>query len=104
MNPYYFYPGYVQQIPQQAQYEVPYDYQYQQQEQDEIGRQQFQNFGGFERRIRNLERQNQEQAREITRLNRVVERHTARLNRLNQRLRVVENRLNIPFLAGEDGF
>ncbi|MES9804585.1 hypothetical protein, partial [Priestia megaterium] len=75
----------------------------QQQEQEEFERQQPQSLGGFERRIRNLERQNQQQAREIARLNQIVESHTFRLNRLNQRLRVVENRLNIPF-ASQDGF
>ncbi|MGG3197204.1 hypothetical protein [Priestia aryabhattai] len=102
MNPYNYYPGY---ITQQTEYYIPYDYEpyTQQQEQEEFERQQPQSLGGFERRIRNLERQNQQQAREITRLNQIVERHTFRLNRLNQRLRAVENRLNIPFTS-HDGF
>ncbi|MGG3197559.1 hypothetical protein [Priestia aryabhattai] len=102
MNPYNYYPGY---IPQQTEYYIPYDCDLytQQQEQEEFDRQQPQSLGGFERRIRNLERQNQQQAREITRLNQIVERHTFRLNRLNQRLRAVENRLNIPFTS-HDGF
>ncbi|MEH7312698.1 hypothetical protein COJ92_23890 [Priestia megaterium] len=102
MNPYSYYPGY---IPQQTEYYIPYDCELytQQQEQEEFERQQPQSLGGFERRIRNLERQNQQQAREIARLNQIVELHTFRLNRLNQRLRVVENRLNIPF-ASQDGF
>jgi uncharacterized coiled-coil protein SlyX len=102
MNPYYFNPGY---IPQQVDYSVQQYYPpYVPQHEEYDERQQLQNLGGFERRIRTLERQNEEQVREITRLNRVVERHTDRINRLNQRLRNVERRLNIPFTASQDGF
>ncbi len=104
VNPYYFYNGYVQQQTPYQNYDytsysyMPY------QEQTAGDRQQLLNLGGLERRVRNLERQNELQAQEITRLNRVVERHTNRLNRLNQRLRTVERRLNIVIAAAEDGF
>ncbi|QJX74695.1 hypothetical protein FDZ14_00315 (plasmid) [Priestia megaterium] len=50
----------------------------------------------LKKRIRNLKKQNKQQALEILRLNKVVERHTDRINRLNQRLHNVERILNVP--------
>ena len=101
MYPYGYYPEY---LPVQPETYVPYEYSYiEQPDVYDIDRQPPQ-FQGLERRIRQLERQNDQQSREITRLSQTVERHTRRLNRLNQRLRAVENRLQIPFSAQEDGF
>lgn len=137
MNPYGYYPEYVpqQQVeynPEQLEYvsqQDPYYSQYplnpsiQQYEQVDIVRQPTNQ--ALEKRVRQLEKQNEEQVRELTRLNQEITRlnreihrinqeiirlnqndllHTRRLNRLNQRLRAVENRLNIPFAASEDGF
>lgn len=99
MYPYGYYPEY---IPVQPEAYAPYDYSYTEQlDTYEIDRQRPQE---LERRIRQLERQNEIQSREITRLNREVERHSRRLNRLNQRLRDIENRLRIPFSPLVDGF
>ncbi|MGV3467046.1 MAG: hypothetical protein ACO1OT_17350 [Heyndrickxia sp.] len=51
----------------------------------------------LQRRVTQLERENNLQDREIEQLRR-------RLQRVNQRLRTVENRLNIPFTPFEGGF
>ncbi|TWI58158.1 hypothetical protein [Halalkalibacter nanhaiisediminis] len=128
MNPQYFYQGYV---PQQIDYSM-YDHYYpyvqqehlhqQQPDQEEFMRQPPQS---IERRVNQLERQNERQIAELTRQNQEIRRineeinrinqevirlnrndeiHTGRLNRLNRRLRQVENRLGIPFSGAEDGF
>jgi len=51
----------------------------------------------LQRRVNQLERQNETQERAINQLQR-------RLQRVNQRLRTVENRLNIPFTPFEGEF
>ena len=104
MYPYGYYPEY---LPVQSETYVPYDYSYTDQQDVydvyDIDRQRPQ-IQDLERRIRQLERQNEIQSREITRLNQTVERHSRRLNRLNQRLRAIEDKLRIPFSPLEDGF
>ncbi|MTT33216.1 hypothetical protein GMB86_14550 [Terrilactibacillus sp. BCM23-1] len=97
MNP--FYPEYV---PEQTSQYIDYN-SYAQPEQEILDRQ-FQLPQSFERRIRQLERENERQTREINQLRQENERQNRRLNRLNQRLRAVEARLAIPFYATDDGF
>ncbi|MFD2615998.1 hypothetical protein [Terrilactibacillus laevilacticus] len=99
MNPYQFYSEYD---PEQTSQYIDYN-PYVQPEQESIERQ-FQLPQSLDRRIRQLERANEQQTREINRLRQENERQNRRLNRLNQRLRVVEARLAIPFQATEDGF
>ncbi|WP_027724346.1 hypothetical protein [Tuberibacillus calidus] len=66
-----------------------YPYSYPQQEPFDVYRQPPQ-WQSIERRLTQLERQNERQDREINQLQR-------RLQRVNQRLRQVERRLSIPF-------
>jgi septal ring factor EnvC (AmiA/AmiB activator) len=109
MNPYHYYPGYVQQRNDSLSY---HNNPVLRQPTLEV------RVGQLERQIEQqtteISRQNQEIQRlngeinrineEIVRLNQNDERHFDRLSRLNQRLRTVENNLNIPYSGGDDGF